>query len=82
MGQVSFSALGSGFGFLILLGSGFRSKKFGSGQARVKYFCIFQSILAVFGNKLAKFLKKIYFGLLRFLKKLLGSGQISGRVLT
>merc|ERR1711894_596557 len=62
--RVSFSALGSGFG----------SKKFGSGQAQINFFCIFQSILAVFGKKLAIFLKKNFFGLLGFLKKLLGSG--------
>ena len=40
---------------------GFQVFRFGSGrvsgQARVKFFCIFQSILAVFGKKLAIFFK-------------------------
>ena len=66
MGRVSFSALGSGFGFL-----DFARVKLGS-----SFFVIFQSILPVFGNKLAKFIKKIYFGLLGFLKKLLRSGRV------
>ena len=93
VGRVSFSALGSGFGFLDFARVGFRVKEiwFGSSSGHF-FFCIFQSILAVFGKKLAIFLKKNYFGLLGFLKKLLGSGrvgqkglgsgQISGRVLT
>ena len=89
MGRVSFSALGSGFGFLDFARVGFRVKEILFGSS---FFCIFQSILAVFGKKLAIFLKKNYFGLLGFFKKLLGSGrvgpkglgsgQISGRVLT
>ena len=54
VGQVSFSALGSGFGFLDFARVGFRVK------LRSNFFFIFQSILAVFGKKISNIsLKKL-----------------------
>ena len=59
------------------MGSGFGSKKFGSGQAQINFFCIFQSILAVFGKKLAIFLKKKLLRVTRVHEKVarVGSGR-------
>ena len=78
VGRVSFSALGSGFGFFDFARVRFRVFEYflgsPSGQARVKFFCIFQSILARSGKKLAIFLKK---NLLRVTRVLQNFPQVS-----
>ena len=84
VGRVSFSALGSGFGFLDFARVGFRVKEIWFGSSSGKIFLHFSVTFGCIWQKISNISQKKLLRVTRVIEKVaqVGSGQISGRVLT